>query len=214
VTAGNVPRMGPSGDGAEDVAGEPATGADALGFELHGHSFDDALVGFLTGNDWPFHPEPRLEPAVVLRRLGDGVFESSGDRECWWVVRSGERVGLVVVFDLADPTPMFDLRIAAGSRGRGYGTVTVRWLTSRIFSTWADKDRVEATTRADNWAMRSVLTRCGYAKEAHYRQAWSGHDGACDAVGYAILRSDWETGMATAVNWDDSLAGPSARQAG
>jgi RimJ/RimL family protein N-acetyltransferase len=109
----------------------------------------------------------------------------------------------VVIFDLGDPTPMFDLRIAAGSRGRGYGTGTVQWLTARVFSTGADKERIEATTRADNWAMRAVLARCGYTKEAHYRQAWSGPGGACDAVGYAILRTDWSTGTTTPVNWDD-----------
>ncbi len=116
----------------------------------------------------------------------------------------------MVIFDLGDPTPMFDLRIAAASRGNGYGTETVRWLTSRIFSTWADKERIEATTRADNWAMRAVLARCGYAKEAYYRQAWSSPKGACDAVGYAILRSDWSTGTTTPVSWGDEPAGPPA----
>lgn len=214
MTGANVPRADPSGGRVEEVAGGPATGAGTLRFELHDHCLDDALVGFLTGNDWPFHPEPRLEPAAVLRRLGDGAFESSGDRECWWMLRSGGRVGLVVIFDLADPTPMFDLRIAASSRGRGYGTLSVRWLTERILTGWADKERVEATTRADNWAMRVVLARCGYAKEAHYRQAWPGADRAHDAVGYSILRSDWATGTTTPVDWDDGPAGPRSAQDG
>lgn len=201
----------PSGQ-ADRLAGEAADGK--LRFIPHDRSADASLVGFLTGSDWPFHPEPRLEPAEVLRRSSDGGFDTSDDRECWWALRGGERVGLAVIFDLADPTPMFDLRIAAGSRGRGYGTVTVRWLTAHIFSTWSDKERVEATTRADNWAMRAVLARCGYAKEAHYRCAWSGPDGTHDAVGYATLRSDWSTGTTTPVNWDDEVGGAASSQAG
>lgn len=46
------------------------------------------------------------------------------------------------ILDFGDPTPMFDLRSAAICRGRGYGTEIVRWLTSRISSCWADKDRL------------------------------------------------------------------------
>ncbi len=191
-------------------AGEATSGADAGGlrFVPHDRSADASLVEFLTGSVWPFHTEPCLDPAVVLRRSSDGDFDTSGERECWWALCGGERIGLVVIFDLGDPTPMFDLRIAARFWGRGYGTTTVRWLTARIFSTRADKERIEATTRADNWAMRAVLARCGYAKEAHYRQAWPGADGACDAVGYAILRSDWLTGRTTPVNGDDEPPGP------
>ncbi len=52
-----------------------------------------------------------------------------------------------------------------------------------------DPARLETTTRADNWGMRAVLARCGCAKEARYRQVWTGPDGAHDAVGYAIFRA-------------------------
>ena len=205
MTGWDAAQVEPSGD---QVLGA-TTGAAAveLRFVPHDRSADTSLVELLTGSDWPFHPQPRLDPAGALRRLGEGAFDTSDDRECWWALRGSERVGLVVLFDLGDPTPMFDLRIAAASRGRGYGTEVVRWLTSRIFTSWAGKERVEATTRADNRAMRRVLTRCGYAKEAHYRRAWPGPEGACDAVGYAILRSDWRTGKTTPVDWDDEPAG-------
>jgi len=38
----------------------------------------------------------------------------------------------------------------------------------------------------DGHAMRATLLRCGYAKEAHYRDGWPGADGTVhDAVGYA-----------------------------
>ena len=64
--------------------------------------------------------------------------------------------------------------------------------------------RIEGTTRQDNWAMRRAFRTCGYVKEAHYRQAWPGRDGRIyDAVGYAILRSDWQAGAITMPDWDD-----------
>ncbi len=55
--------------------------------------------------------------------------------------------------------------------------------------------RIEATTRKDDRAMRRVLRRCGYVQESRYRRAWPVPGGAAlDAVGYAILRSDWAAG--------------------
>ncbi len=52
--------------------------------------------------------------------------------------------------------------------------------------------------------MRRVLKRCGYVKEAHYRDAWPGVGGErYDSVGYAILRKDWAAGTTTSVRWHD-----------
>jgi RimJ/RimL family protein N-acetyltransferase len=51
--------------------------------------------------------------------------------------------------------------------------------------------------------MRTVLRRCGYVKEAHYRQGWPDQDGVIhDGIGYALLRQDWERGTTTPVDWD------------
>ena len=197
-------------NGAAVVAG----GGEPLRFVPRDASHDDAVVEFLTASDWPFHPEARLDADGVRRRAADGSFDPGEDRECWWALRGGERVGLAVIFDLADPTPMFDLRIAGSARGRGYGTETVRWLTARVFTSRPATMRVEATTRADNWPMRAVFARCGYAKEAHYRQAWTGADSTHDAVGYAILRADWQTGTTTPVDWEDQPASPKDRPTG
>ncbi|WP_258024275.1 hypothetical protein [Streptomyces bambusae] len=52
--------------------------------------------------------------------------------------------------------------------------------------------------------MRRTFRRCGYVKEAHYRDAWPGADGTVhDAVGYAVLRRDWLSGTVTTPKWDD-----------
>ncbi len=52
--------------------------------------------------------------------------------------------------------------------------------------------------------MRQTVRRCGYVKEAHWRQAWPGRDGTLyDSIGYAILRTDWQAGTITRPDWDD-----------
>lgn len=158
----------------------------------------EGLVAFLTSDIWPFHPDPRPDPATIRQRVEEGFYTCDDSTETYWIDNAGNRVGLLRLFDLSDPTPLFDLRIATPRRGQGYGRQSVGWLTHRIFDRYSDTRRVEATTRQDNWPMRRVLRRCGYVKEAHYRQAWPSAEGHHhDAVGYAILRSDWETGTTT-----------------
>jgi RimJ/RimL family protein N-acetyltransferase len=77
-------------------------------------------------------------------------------------------------------------------------------LTKYLFERHANLERIEGTTRADNVAMRLVFRRCGFAKEAHFRRAWSGVDGErFDAIGYGILRDDWAKQTVTPVLWDD-----------
>jgi RimJ/RimL family protein N-acetyltransferase len=88
-----------------------------------------------------------------------------------------------MVEDLHDPTPTFDLRIAAAPRGRGHGTAALRELAQWVFDTH-DVERLEGTTRQDNVAMRRTFRAVGFVKEAHYRRGWPTHDGRLlDAVG-------------------------------
>jgi RimJ/RimL family protein N-acetyltransferase len=102
---------------------------------------------------------------------------------------------------------MVDLRVRAADRGRGVGGRAPAWLTGHVFTAFPGATRIEATTRQDNSAMRRVFRRCGWVKEAHYRDAWPGSGGAVhDAVGYAILRRDWESGTVTVPEWDDEPA--------
>lgn len=166
----------------------------------------DALAGFLAAHEWPFHANPRVDPGAVRRQVADGYYDSPAART-FWVLADGEPVGVVRIFDLDDGAPLFDLRIGEPARGRGAGTRAVRWLTTHVFTEHPEVDRIEATTRQDNHAMRRVLRHCGYAKEAHYRQAWPNGTGTpSDAVGYAVLRGDWASGTVTPPDFDDEPA--------
>lgn len=164
----------------------------------------DDVAEFLTSQAWPFHAGGTPTAAEVRGRLAAGYY-AGPDVETFWLVADDRRCGLLRLFDLEDGAPLFDLRIAEADRGHGLGTAAVRWLTAHLFTTRPAVDRIEATTRYDNHAMRRVLAHCGYVKESHWRRSWpvSGDEagGPVDGVGYAILRSDWVTGAVTPVEW-------------
>jgi RimJ/RimL family protein N-acetyltransferase len=155
----------------------------------------DALVDFLTGEEWPFHVESTVDGDGVLARVAAGFYTNA-----FWIRNDLATLGLVRLMDLDDGTPLFDLRVRSAARGRGVGTSAVAWLTAHIFTNFTT-DRVEGTTRQDNHAMRHVFAKAGYVKEAHYRDAWPSRGGLHDSVGYAILRRDWKDGVTTPVDW-------------
>jgi RimJ/RimL family protein N-acetyltransferase len=164
----------------------------------------DMLADFLTSENWPFHSSGGQVAAQVRERAAAGGYDNHQTRTFWIVTGAGFEAGLIRLLDLADDTPLFDLRIRAAYRGAGLGTAALRWLTGYVFAEFPGVDRIEGTTRQDHVAMRRALRTCGFAKEAHYRLAWPGQDGRVyDAVGYAILRADWQSGTVTRPDWDD-----------
>ncbi|MFT2711803.1 GNAT family N-acetyltransferase [Clavibacter sp. Sh2126] len=163
-----------------------------------------ALREFLTSNAFPFHMRSAPTAAEVDARLADGDFAGPEHEALWVQVEGSGRVGLVVLDDLEDPGVLFDLRLAEPWRGRGLGVPVVRALTSHVFGSYPHVTRFEAQTRDDNRAMRRVLVRAGFVKEAHYRDGWPVAGGEPrPSVGYAILRRDHETGTTTPVPVDD-----------
>jgi len=161
------------------------------------------LAGWLTSDTFPFHSGPNLTREIVVERVENGAYSNERTRTFWIMLDDGTRAGLVQLRDLGDSTPMFDLRLRTEMRGRGIGTLALQWLTEFLFTTYPAVERIEATTRQDNYAMRGVFRRCGYVKEAHYRLAWHGIDHRYDAMGYAILREDWEHKTVTLPEWND-----------
>ncbi|MFI5675117.1 GNAT family N-acetyltransferase [Streptomyces cellulosae] len=169
---------------------------------LRPSSDPEPLIRFLTGESWPFHSVSEVDRETARQWIADGRFDNEENRSFW--IDDDDTVGLVRLMDLTDDTPLFDLRIRAEHRGRGIGVRAVTWLTRYLFEELPDIRRVEGTTRQDNRPMRRVFLRCGYAKEAHYREAWPAMDGTVhDTVGYAILRRDWLSGTVTVPEWDD-----------
>jgi RimJ/RimL family protein N-acetyltransferase len=171
-----------------------------------------ALAELLSGDEWPFHGNTRPSRETVEGWLAAGSFTGSGVRSFWIRVTDAgatlqvglklaeAAVGIVTLRDLGDPTPVFDLRLRSAYRGRGLGSAALRWLTDYLFTEFPGIRRIEGHTRRDNLAMQHVLERCGYVREAHYRQAWLSSDGSVhDSFGYAVLRQDWLSGDSTPI---------------
>ncbi|MER2133906.1 MAG: GNAT family protein [Arthrobacter sp.] len=165
-----------------------------------------ALVQFLTANRFPFHVRPAHSEESARELVEEGRFwseESIG----FWIDNGPERIGLVVLDDLAEDTPMFDLRLAEEFRGRGLGVVALKALCAMVFDRFPEIVRFEGQTREDNIAMRRTFLRAGFLKEAHYRLGWPTADGnRVASVAYAILRQDWVSQEITPFDWEDVSA--------
>lgn len=162
------------------------------------------LVDFLTRNVFPFHVVPRPTAADVEAALERGAYRDE-DHDTFWVEHAElGRIGTLRLEDLTDDAPLLDLRLDGSVRGRGLGVPVLRAATDLVFTTLPRVRRFEGQTREDNVAMRKTFLRCGWVKEAHYREGWPVEGGEpLASVAYAILRRDWETGTTTTFVWED-----------
>ena len=84
----------------------------------------------------------------------------------------------------------------------------VRRPTAEQVQRWIDGGAFRSDDNDSYWvdhlAMRRTFLRCGWLKEAHYREGWPVEGGTPVAsVAYAILRRDWESGTTTPFVWED-----------
>lgn len=115
-----------------------------------------------------------------------------------------QKIGLIILLDIEDSIPLFDLRLANNIRGKGIGTKAVQWMKDYIFQMPDEKIRFEVYTRSDNIAMRKVLHKCGFLKEGYLRKAWKNRVGQLyDCVIYGMTRADWENKTTTPINFND-----------
>lgn len=163
----------------------------------------EQLISFLAENSFPFHMTSAMSREEAVSSVDSGRWKSEST-EPYWVEVRGERVGVVTLEDLDDDNPVFDLRLAEEHRGQGLGAPVLRALTALAFESCPEIRRFEGQTREDNIAMRRTFLRCGFLKEAHYREGWPVSDGEpLASVAYAILRQDWISGTVTEFVWED-----------
>lgn len=174
---------------------------------------EDAVSAFLRADVWPFHANAVLTPEKAIDLV---QAMSAKGVESFWLERHGNRLGIIRAFDLDDVDddgyPMLDVRIASRFRRQGIGSAGVAALVEHLFARYPSLRRVGASTRQDNVAMRAVLSKCGFAKEGHFRADWRCSDGRVfDTVHYGLLRNDWQSGHVTPVDWEDDEQLPRQR---
>ncbi|KMK76636.1 acetyltransferase [Alkalihalobacillus pseudalcaliphilus] len=150
------------------------------------------LIHLYTHTSWDFHADPKREEKEVRKLFQSGWFTE--DKETYWVIDEGERIGLLVLGDISDTMPLFqDIRLHKKVRGKGYGQLCVEWAIDYIFSSSKEKLRMEAYTRADNQAMRRVFEKTLFQKEGYLRSSWEQVNGKVyDSILFAVIRADWE----------------------
>jgi len=169
----------------------------------------EGIIKILINNTWTYHTKE-----ILTQKDCEALFEKdyfTGQEIKTFIIlnkKTKKAVGFVRIFDLGDDyestdIPLFDIRIAHEYTGQGVGKKAVNDIISYIFTTYPNKNRIEATTRIDNKAMRKVLSHCGFAKEAHYRKSWKAKGGKMyDTIGYGLLKSDWKDGVITNIDWN------------
>jgi RimJ/RimL family protein N-acetyltransferase len=162
------------------------------------HTMSDELIDFLTSEKWSFHGQENPTEESIKKSLENGFYTDNGNRT-FWILHNNDKVGLIRLFDLEDPICLFDLRLKEKWRRKGLGQEAVRWLTNFVFSNYPEMIRIEGHTRFDNYAMRKTFFNSGYVKEAYHRKSWRQSGELFDSVGYAMIRSDWESNTKTTI---------------
>lgn len=155
----------------------------------------EELVELLCSNDWKFHSNVQLEKTAVQKAVENGYYADG--RETYWIILDNEKVGIMIIDDIDDTIPLFDIRLTEGARGKNVGTQALLWMKDYLFGE-KEKIRIEGYTKADNLAMRKCFTKAGFVKEGYLRNAWENEDGTIsDTVLYGAIYEDWKENKIT-----------------
>lgn len=173
-------------------------------FEARDPADRQALVDFMATNRFPFHVQPHPSRENIEKRIATGNYSDADNQAYWLEEESLGRIGVVVLEDLSDDTPLFDLRLSETVRGQGLGLESLKAIAAHVFATMPAVHRFEGQTREDNIPMRRIFRSAGWVQEAYYRQAWPVGNGmpAMGSVAYSLLRQDWEHGTLTPIRWE------------
>ena len=155
----------------------------------------EELVNLLCSNDWKYHSNPHLENGAIQKAVENGYYTKG--RETFWIILDTQKVGIIIIDDIDDTIPLFDIRLTEGARGKNIGTQALLWVKDYLFGE-KEKIRIEGYTRADNLAMRKCFTKARFVKEGYLRNAWENEDGTIsDTVLYGAIFNDWKENKIT-----------------
>ncbi|KMJ57258.1 acetyltransferase [Bacillus sp. LL01] len=161
---------------------------------------ENELVQLLTTETWPYHGTENPTEEAIKKSIAQNNYTNEGTKTFFIQYENQTTIGMLRLFDLEDPSCLFDLRLKQKARGQNRGPQAVKWLTQYAFTNYPHLIRIEGHTRHDNLAMRKTFHNSGYVKEAYHRSAWPQNDKLFDSVGYAITRTDWEATTTTPIH--------------
>lgn len=169
-------------------------------FQLFNSEVEE-LTALLCQSVWPFHANAHMQAKAIKDACENGYY--SNGRETFWVVENDQKVGIIIINDIDDTIPLFDIRLTSTQRGKGVGVQSLQWLQDYLFGE-RGKIRIEGYTRADNLAMRKCFNNAGFVKEGYLRNAWENDDGTIqDSVLYAAIFKDWKNKVVTPIKQND-----------
>ncbi len=156
----------------------------------------------MTINSWDYHAEANTTEESIIQLYNKGWYKQ--DRETIWIELSNKKIGLMIIHDISDTIPSFDIRLDGAYRGCGYGKEAVKWIVDYIFNLRDNINKIEAYTRSDNYAMRKTLNNCAFVKEGYLRSSWENLDGTIyDSICYSVIRTDWKEGVLTPIRLNE-----------
>ena len=163
----------------------------------------DEFVELLCSNDWPYHSNAKLDHQSIRNAIKKGYY--SDGRETFWIIHQQQKVGVLIIDDIEDTIPLFDIRLIEEVRGKGMGVKVLHWLQDYLFGELS-KIRIEAYTRADNIAMQKCFVKGNFVKEGYLRNAWENDDGTIsDSVLFAAIYEDWKNNTITWAKLHDDI---------
>ena len=109
---------------------------------------------------------PNLLAEQIVEAYHKGWYQE--DKETIWIEKDNEKIGLIMLHDITDTIPSFDIRLDKSVRGKGIGTLAVNWTVDYLFGLPDRKIRIEAYTRSDNLAMKKHVTNADLLKKDIY----------------------------------------------
>lgn len=150
--------------------------------------------------DGPYYPGPTADeiPAMVERikaRIDSGNFSTPRHNLIIALRASNQLIGQVSRYWISEETNWLAAGISIydpGLWGQGYGTEALSLWTSYLFDAYPQIVRLDLQTWSGNAGMMKLAAKLGYQLEGRFRKARIVHGDYYDALGYGILREEWE----------------------
>lgn len=150
--------------------------------------------------DGPYYPGPKADDisGIVERiktRIESGNFSTPRQNLIIALRESNQLIGQVSRYWISEETNWLAAGISIYDPalwGQGYGAEALSLWTGYLFAAFPQIVRLDLQTWSGNPGMMKLATKLGYQLEGRFRQARIVRGEYFDALGYGILREEWE----------------------